>query len=55
MKWFKAKGCTAIRTRAHNIVTAALGQSCKSPSECPSECFKLFITDDMTAEITTCY
>lgn len=54
-KWFNVKGRTAVRTRSHNIVTEAPGpkgmaQSCKSPSEC----FELFITDDMIREITTC-
>lgn len=54
-KWHKVKGRTAIRTRAHNIITEASGpkgmaKTCKSPLEC----FQLFITDDMIAEITSC-
>ncbi|KAK9892467.1 hypothetical protein WA026_020458 [Henosepilachna vigintioctopunctata] len=54
-KWHKVKGRTAIRTRAHNIITEAPGpkgnaKTCKSPLEC----FQLFITDDMIAEITSC-
>ncbi|CAG5052090.1 unnamed protein product [Parnassius apollo] len=54
-KWFKVKGRTAVRTRSQNIMSEAPGPKGMAKfSKSPLECFQLYVTDDMIAEITTC-